>query len=139
MMTMTETAEAAAVLEAAAMTDTGHAALLMSAGADDPRVLEILVGECTEEEEAGVARMTDTGKGLEENPGEGLDRAPGPQLRETTPTHPQHPTILRRKCDEHTPHPAPGPGLHQGHVLAHGPAPGLDASQEDARKSLLPF
>lgn len=85
---MTETAGAGA-RAAAATTDTDHAALLMTAIADDRRVLESefcflcdllvltyflqlylivsfsflssgLVDECMEEEEAGAARMTGT-------------------------------------------------------------------------------
>lgn len=137
-MTMIETV-GADVHAAAATTDTDHAAPLTIAVADDLRVLESLVDECVEEEEAGAARMIDTGRGLGESPEGDLDRAPDPHLHERTSTRHRPLITPRRKCDGRAPHPAPGPGLYQGRALVHvlGPDPGQDASQEDARKRLL--
>lgn len=136
-MTMIETA-GADVRAAAATTDTDHAAPLTIAGADDLRVLESLVDECVQEEEAGAARMI--GRGLGESPEGDLDRAPDPHLHERTSTRRRPPITPRKKCDGRAPHPAQGPGPYQGRALVHvlGPDPGRDASQEDARKCLLP-
>lgn len=121
---------------AAATTDTDHAALLMTVIADDLRVLEALVDGCVEEEEAGVARMTDTGRGLGESPEGDPDHAPNLHLHEKTSTQHRLPITPRKRCDGHTPHPAPGPGPYQDHAPVHvlGPDPGLVASPEVARK-----
>lgn len=138
MMTMIETA-GADVRAAAATSDTDHAVLLMIGIAGDLIALETL-GGCMEEEEAGAVRVTDTGRG----PGESLegDRAhdPNPHLHERVSTQRRPPTTLKKKCDVHTPHPAPGPGPHQDHALVRvlGPDPGLGASQEDARRVPAP-
>lgn len=112
----------------------------MIAIAGDLRVLASLVDECMEEE-AGVARMTDTGRGLGESPEGDLDPAPNPHRHEKPSTQHRLPATPR-KCDGHTPHPAPGPGPDQDHAPAHvlGPDPGLAASREDAREAVaLPF
>ncbi len=82
-----------------------------------------------------------TGRGLGESPEGDLDHAPNLRLREKPSTQRRPPITPRRKCDGRTPRPAPGPGPHQDHALVHvlGHDPGLDASQEDARKvSALP-
>lgn len=78
---------------------------------------------------------SDTGRGLGESPEEDLVHAQNLHLREKMPTQRQLPITPRKKYDGHTPHPAPGPGLHQDPALVRvlGPDPGLDASQADAR------
>lgn len=82
--------------------------------------------------------LSDTGRGLGESPEVDLDRARNLHPHETTPTQRRPPTTPRKRYDGHTPHPAPGPGPHRDrapvHVHVHGHDPGLDASQEDARK-----
>lgn len=138
MTTTIETADAD-VHAAAATTDTGHAALLMIAIAGDLTVLESLDG-CMEEEEAGAVRVTDTGRGLGESLEGDHAHAPNLHLHERASTQRRPPITPRKKCDVHTPHPAPGPGPRQDHALVHvlGPDPGLGASQEDARRVPTP-
>lgn len=111
----------------------------MIAIAGDLRVLASLVDGCMVEE-AGAARMTDTGRDLGESPEGDLDHAPNPHPHEKTSTQHRLPIIPRKKCDGHTPHLAPGPDPRQDHALVHGPGPdpGPDASLEDARKVPAP-
>lgn len=118
------------VRAAAATTDTNRAALLTIATAGGPRVLASLVDGCMQGE-AGAARMKDTGRGLGESPEGG--HAPNPHLREKPATRRRLPITPRKKCDGHTPHPAPGP--HPDHALGPvlGPDPGPDASREAVR------
>lgn len=122
----------AGVRVVAATSGTDHAAPLMIAIAGDRRVLENLVDRCMAEEEAGVVRMRDTGRGLEESPER--DLAPNLHLHERTPTLHRLPITPRKKCDGPTPQPAPSPAQLQDHALVPGPDPGPDVSQEDARK-----
>lgn len=82
---------------AAATTDTGRAALLTTAVAGDRRALESLVDGCTEEEEAGAARKTDTSRGLGESPEKDPDRGPDRRPRERPSTRRRPPTTPRRK------------------------------------------
>lgn len=83
---------------------------------------------------------SDTGRGLGESPEGDPAHAPDLHLHERTSTQRRPPITRRKKCDGHTPHPAPDPGPFQGRALTHvlGLDPGRDASQEDARKRLLP-
>lgn len=136
---MIETA-GADVHAAAATTDTDHAAPLTNATAGDRRAPENPVDACMEEEEAGVGRTTDTGRGPGESREEDLDHAPSLRPHEKTSTQRQLRITPRRKCDGHTPRPAPGPGRRHDRapVPALGPDPGPDASQEDVRKVSAP-
>lgn len=133
--TTTETA-GAGVHAAAATKDTDHAALRTIAIAGDLRVPESLVDGCMEGEEAGAARTTDTGRGPGESP-EG-DLVLNPHPREKTSTRHRRPITPRKRCDGHTRRPTPGPGPHQDPALVRAPDPGLDASQEDARRVSAP-
>lgn len=134
MMTTIEMA-AADARAAAATKDIDHEVHPMNDDADALKVLETLVVGCMQEEEAGVMRMTGTGRGLEESPEGGLDLIPDLQVHERTSIHRRPPITLRRKCDGHTLRRTPGPGLHHGHAHVLGPDPGQDASLVGVRRS----
>lgn len=134
---MTTTEMAAADARAVAATkDTDHEVHPTNEDADALKAQESLVVGCMQGEEAGVMRMTGTGRGLEESPEGGLDLIPDPQVRERTSIHHRPPITLRRKCGGHTLRHAPGPGLHRGHAHVLGPDPGQDESQAAVKKSV---
>lgn len=136
MMTMTET-DVADVLAAAATSGTAPAARRMIDAADDPPVLESLVGE---DGEAEVMKMTGTSRGLSVSPEASLALTRGLGLEQAVPemaiTLPLPPIIQRKRCIGDTPLQDLTPDLHQGPTHDLGPGHGLGINLEVVKQNV---